>query len=337
VQATGMHSLMMVPVRASGSPVLGIAVFVRNENPLKFNEDDLRLAEELVAQTARHLENARRYSRQRTVALALQRNLLPHHLGGGPGLEIASHYVPADIEEGVGGDWFDVIARSGGSRVALVIGDVVGHGIGAAAAMGRLRTAVRTLDAMDLEPDELFRRLDQVVLSFAEDDLSDTAAVSTTTGATCLLLVYDPATRGAVAASAGHPPPILVSREGAVSFPEIPVGAPIGTGLSTYGCAELEIPEGSLIAMYTDGLVEGRRWMIEAGMDRLAEALAQPGVPLPELVRAAFEAQPTDEFSDRAELQLVPPKDDATLLLARTRAVPADPAGRPGEPTESAV
>jgi GAF domain-containing protein len=322
VLATGMHSLMIAPVRDGGA-MLGIAVFVRNDNPVPFDEDDLALAEELVTYASRRLNEGRSYARERGAALALQRNLLPHHLSGGPAAEVASRYVPADIEEGVGGDWFDVIAMSD-SRIGLVVGDIVGHGITAAAAMGRLRTAVRTLALADPPPDELLTCLDEVVINLAEGD--DPGAAAPTMGATCLFVVYDPNTGRAAAARAGHPPPVIVDPEGAVTFPEIPAGAPLGFGLSSCECSEFDLAEGSLIALFTDGLVEARDWDIDVGMGRLAKALARPGLSLPDLCGAAFEAQPLDGAADQANLQIRPPSDDATLLLARTRIM----AGRPG-------
>lgn len=156
----GTHSLMVVPIRARDE-VLGVAVFMRTENPVPFEEDDLLLAEELVTLAALSLDNARRYARERSAALTLQRDLLPQRLNGGDAVEVASRYLPADMHGGVGGDWFDVIQLSG-ARVALVVGDVVGHGINAAATMGRLRTAVQTLAEMDLPPDELLARLNRV-------------------------------------------------------------------------------------------------------------------------------------------------------------------------------
>lgn len=318
VRATGMHTLMIVPVR-EGDAVLGIAVFVRNENPAPFEREDLQTAEELVAQTARQLNDQRSYSHERHAALALQRNLLPHNVRGGPGLDVASHYAPADMEDGVGGDWFDVIAMSG-SRTALVIGDVVGHGIVAAAAMGRLRTAVRTLAYMAIEPDDLFARVDKAVMSFAEGDESDDATVASITGATCLMVVYDPHTRRAVAASAGHPPLLIVDPDGNAAFIRLPAGAPLGYGLSSYERVEFELAEGSLIVLFTDGLVEERGSDIDTGMNRLAATLARPGLSLRELSEAAFDARP-DDLTDRAGLQLRPPTDDATLLLARTRSI----------------
>lgn len=164
----GLHSLISVPMRARDT-VLGLTTFMRSQNPVPFDEDDVAPARELVARAAVCVDNARRYTREHTAALVLQRSLLPHTLRGGTALDVASSYLPADAKDGVGGDWFDVIPLSG-ARVGLVIGDVVGHGIGAAATMGRLRTAVQTLADMDLPPDELLARLDDLVLRLSEEE-----------------------------------------------------------------------------------------------------------------------------------------------------------------------
>ena len=161
IRKFGIHSVLSVPIRARGV-TLGVAVFLRGRRPEPFEQDDVLLAEELTARAALSLDNARRYTRERTTALALQRSLLPQRLPRQSAVEVASRYLPASAHAGVGGDWFDVIPLSG-ARVALVVGDVVGHGIHASATMGRLRTAVRTLADVDLPPDELLTRLDDLV------------------------------------------------------------------------------------------------------------------------------------------------------------------------------
>jgi PAS domain S-box-containing protein len=322
----GMHSLMVVPIHARGA-VLGVAVFVRTEDPVPFEQDDLLLAEELVTRAALCLDNARRYTRERTAALALQCNLLPHHLTGGSAVEVASRYLPADSHYGAGGDWFDVIPLSG-ARVALVIGDVVGHGINAAATMGRLRTAVHTLADMDLPPDELLAYLDDLVIRLTEEaaDAKDKEGIAAAVlGATCLYAVYDPVTRRCTMARAGHPPPAIVDPHGQVTFPDLPAGTPLGLGLVPFESVEVELPEASLLALYTDGLVETRDQDIDAGMHRLATVLAQPGLPLEDLCSAVVDTLPSPASCD-----------DVTLLLARTRTLgpeqvvswelPSDPA-----------
>ena len=173
LQRFGMHSLMIVPLRARGN-VLGIVTFFRSENPAPFSRVDLFLAEGLAARASLSLDNARRYSRERTAALALQRDLLPHILRSGDAVEVASRYLPADTHGGVGGDWFDVIPMSH-DRVALVVGDVVGHGINAAATMGRLRMVLNTLTNLELPPAEVLARLDELVVGLARDRPEDGA------------------------------------------------------------------------------------------------------------------------------------------------------------------
>lgn len=206
IREFGLHSLISVPMRARDT-VLGLTTFMRSQNPVPFDEDDVAPARELVARAAVCVDNARRYTREHTAALVLQRSLLPQTLRGGTALDVAWSYLPADAKDGVGGDWFDVIPLSG-ARVGLVIGDVVGHGIGAAATMGRLRTAVQTLADMDLPPDELLARLDDLVLRLSEEERAGGPAErggSTVVGATCLYAVYDPTSGCCTMARAGHP------------------------------------------------------------------------------------------------------------------------------------
>ncbi|MFF3660834.1 SpoIIE family protein phosphatase [Streptomyces olivochromogenes] len=309
IREYGIHSLMIVPVIARRA-VLGIAVLIRTEDPVPFHEDDLLLAEELVTRAALSLDNARQYARQQTTALALQRNLLPHCLMGGAAVEVAWRYLPADTEAGVGGDWFDVIPLSG-ARVALVVGDVVGHGINAAATMGRLRTAVRTLADLEMPPDELLSHLDDTFQRLAAEDADAPDEIPTVVGATCLYAVYDPVTRECTMARAGHPPPAIIDPQGKVTFPDIPTGSPLGLGLGVpFEAVELELPEGSLLALYTDGLIEARDDDIDVGMRRLGTALAHPSHSLEDLCTRATETVPAQT-----------PFDDVTLLLVRTRSL----------------
>ncbi|MBA4860886.1 PAS domain-containing protein [Streptomyces sp. PSKA54] len=194
VRDFGVHSVMTVPLSARGT-TLGVAVFVRHRHPDPFQQDDLVLAEELVARAAVCIDNARRYTRERGTTVTLQRSLLPQRLPEQAAVDVASRYLPAGAQPGVGGDWFDVIPLSG-ARVGLVVGDVVGHGIHASATMGRLRTAVRTLADIDLPPDELLTHLDDLVarLSTEAEGTGRPAKEPETgdVGATCLYAVYDP-------------------------------------------------------------------------------------------------------------------------------------------------
>ncbi|MEV0182128.1 SpoIIE family protein phosphatase [Streptomyces sp. NPDC050625] len=322
----GLHSLISVPMRARNT-VLGLTTFARSVNPVSFQPDDVLLARELVARAALCVDNARRYTREHTAALTLQRSLLPQALTGGTALEVASYYLPADATGGVGGDWFDVIPLSG-ARVGLVVGDVVGHGISAAAAMGRLRTAVQTLADMELPPDELLAHLDDLVLRLSEEETSDDAADRSSTtflGATCLYAVYDPVTARLSMARAGHPPPVVVTPDGRVDFPEPPAGPPLGLGGLGFEAGEIELAENSLFGLYTNGLIEGVDHDMESGMARLAEVLARPASDLGALCASGVE-----------QLVAGPQPDDIAFLLARTHTlgpdhvvsweVPVDPA-----------
>ncbi|MEU9763428.1 SpoIIE family protein phosphatase [Streptomyces sp. NPDC047987] len=311
IREFGLHSLIAVPMRARDT-VLGLTTFMRSVNLVPFEPDDVLPARELVARAAMSVDNARRYTREHAAALTLQRSLLPHTLPGGMAVDVASSYLPADAKDGVGGDWFDVIPLSG-ARVALVVGDVVGHGISAAATMGRLRTAVHTLADMDLPPDELLAHLDDLVLRLSDEEPEGAAGGTTVLGATCLYAIYDPVTRRCTMARAGHPPPAVVSPDGRVSFPELPPGPPLGLGGMPFETAETDLPEGSLIALYTNGLIEGRDRDPELGMSRLGAALAQCGLPLDVLCESVVE-----------QLLPVPQPDDVALLLARTHELSAD-------------
>jgi serine phosphatase RsbU (regulator of sigma subunit) len=309
IHENGMHSLMVVPIRAR-RVLLGVALFIRTADPTPFQEVDLLLAEALVSRAAQSLDSARQYARGHTTALTLQRHLLPHHLKGGMAVGVASRYRPADMDNGVGGDWFDVISLPG-ARVALVVGDVVGHGLQAAATMGRLRTAVHTLADMDLPPDELLAHLDDTVQRLAEANTDATDQPPAVVGATCLHVVYEPVSRTCSMARARHPPPAIIDSQGQVTFPDLPSGAPLGIGLGVpFEAVELELPEGSLLALYTDGLIETGDHDIDVGMRRLGSALAQPGRSLEELCTSATEPAPGQA-----------PSDDATLLLVRTHSL----------------
>ncbi|SEN80233.1 PAS domain S-box-containing protein [Actinacidiphila rubida] len=328
----GMHSLIIVPIKASGT-VLGEAVFVRHDNPTPFSRDDLLLIEELVGRAALSLDNARRYRRERSAALALQRELLPRELSGGPGVEVASRYLPSDLHEGVGGDWFDVVPLPD-ARVGLVIGDVVGHGIGAAALMGQLRTVMATLADLDLPPGDVLARLDRRVGLMNEQGSGDDALGRVMT-CTCAYAVYDPVSRECTIASAGHPLPAVAHPGGEVVFPDVPIGPPIGLGTRTYPSANLTLPEGSVIALYTDGLVETRDADIDAGLERLRAALSRSGGGLDDVASRVVNFMTPQAWHDAAP-GLVPgpdpgpgtttDHDDITLLLARTRTLTAEQA-----------
>ncbi|WP_324799006.1 SpoIIE family protein phosphatase [Streptomyces cyaneofuscatus] len=317
--------VLVVPLRVGGS-VLGLITFVRSprpevsDRPLSrgpantFDNGEVALADELAARAAVCIDNARRFTRERSASLALQRQLLPHHVPPQSAVEIAYRYLPSDDVTGVGGDWFDVIPLSG-TRVGLVVGDVVGHGLQAAATMGRLRTSVRAFAQLDMAPDELLTRLDDLVgqpldeRPGTRDGAASDAYDELTTGATCLYAVYDPVSRRCVMARAGHLPPAVVHPDGRVTFPDLPAGPPLGLGGLPFESMEIELPVGSLLALFTDGLVEARDHDIDQGLDALGRVLGDPAASL-------------EELCDRAVSELVPDAttaDDTALLLARTR------------------
>ncbi|WP_055551261.1 SpoIIE family protein phosphatase [Streptomyces sp. NBRC 110028] len=312
----GFHSTMAIPLRARGT-TLGVATFSRHRRPEPFEEDDLLLAEEMTARAAVCIDNARRYTRERNTALTLQRSLLPRILPRSAAVEVASRYLPAGPQAGVGGDWFDVIPLSG-ARVALVVGDVVGHGVQASATMGRLRTAVRTLADVDLAPDELLTHLDDMVnhLSAEAESAQGPAGAGATSGgigATCLYTAYDPVSRVCSIARAGHPPPAVVAPDGSVDLLDLPGGPPLGLGSLPFETVEVELAEGSLLALYTDGLIESRDQDVDRALDTLRSALAQPTESL-------------EATCDIVLSKMLPgrPADDVALLVARTRALDAD-------------
>ncbi|MGA4879554.1 SpoIIE family protein phosphatase [Streptomyces lydicamycinicus] len=360
----GIRSLITAPLQARGV-VLGLANYWRSGASEAFEAEDLAFAEELTARAAVAVDNARRYTREHTTAVTLQRSLLPQTLPEQSALAVAHRYLPAHA--GVGGDWFDVIPLPG-ARVALVVGDVVGHGLHAAATMGRLRTAVHNFSALDLPPDELLNHLDELVTHIDTDEAraaglgtgtgtgagagaggngrldgagtwpggteGDPAPVMPAhlgrtgiTGATCLYAIYDPVTGRVTLATAGHPGPAVIRPAGTVSFPEVPVSPPLGLGSSVpVETTELTLSEGSRLVLYTDGLVENRDRDIATGLELLRTALATGADRSPEeTCTAVLDA-------------MLPahPSDDIALLVARTQLldptrvaeweVPSDPA-----------
>jgi PAS domain S-box-containing protein len=307
VREFGVHSSMSVPILARGT-TLGVAVFRRHRRLDPFGPDDVLLAEEITARAAVCIDNARRYSRERETALALQRSLLPRTLPRTAALQAASRYLPA-ARAGVGGDWFDVIQLSG-LRVAMVVGDVVGHGVQASATMGRLRTAVRTLADIDLAPDELLTHLDDLVLRLSEEQGGEGNPGEV--GATCLYAVYDPVSRRCTLARAGHPPPVLLRPGHLPHLLDLPAGPPLGLGGLPFESAEVTLDEGTVLAMFTDGLITSRHRDPDTGRRLLHEALAAYSDSL-------------DETCDRILHALLPSggaADDVALLLARTQGLP---------------
>ncbi|WP_151475752.1 SpoIIE family protein phosphatase [Streptomyces albicerus] len=322
VREYGIHSTMSVPILARGA-TLGVAVLTRFRRPDPFTADDVLLAEEVTARAAVCIDNARRFSRERETAIALQRSLLPRTLPRTAAVEAASRYLPA-ARAGVGGDWFDVIPLSG-MRVAMVVGDVVGHGVQASATMGRLRTAVRTLADIDLAPDELLTHLDDLVVRLSAEAGSE--GTTGEVGATCLYAVYDPVTRGVTLARAGHPPPVMLPPDGPPEEIDVPPGPPLGLGGLPFESTELRLPEGTVLTLYTDGLIESRDRDLDESRRLLSRALARGSGSLDETCHDILQS-------------LLPPtgaSDDVALLLARTKGLPASQVATWDTPADPAL
>ncbi|MFI9243508.1 SpoIIE family protein phosphatase [Streptomyces sp. NPDC053086] len=320
----GVHSMVAVPLRARGT-TLGVAVCVRMAHPDAYGPDDAAFAEELASRAAVCVDNARRFARERSTALALQHSLLPRGLPRQAAVEVAHRYLPCGSVAGIGGDWFDVIPLSGG-RVALVVGDVVGHGIQSSATMGRLRTAVRTLADVDLPPDELLTHLDDLVTHLAADGSGEEIAEL---GATCLYAVYDPISRRLSLAAAGHPPPAVILPGGTAELVPMTAGPPLGVGGLPFEATEQELPEGSIVALFTDGLIDYRDQDLDGASDELLRAFRAPADSLDALCDNVVKAVLPDQ-----------PCDDVALLLARTRALGADRVATwdvPRDPAQVAV
>ncbi|MFJ3909089.1 SpoIIE family protein phosphatase [Streptomyces vinaceus] len=298
--AAGLHSYLAVPLIARGE-VIGALGLQRTDNPLPFDQDDVLLASELAARAAVCIDNARWYQKQRRAALALQRHLLPHHPTPTPGLEIAYRYQPAEAAGEVGGDWFDVIPLPE-DKTALVVGDVMGSGINAAATMGQLRTAARTLAELDLDPATVLTRLDHTATGLGH------------TMATCVIAVYDPHRGRCRIATAGHLPPVRTSPGRPPELLDLPTGAPLGVGGVPFEATALDLDVGDQLVLYTDGLVETRDQDIDIRLQALTALLHDPSRPLEETCDLLL-----------AELRQPDGRDDVALLVARTRPVAEAP------------
>ncbi|MFE9019861.1 SpoIIE family protein phosphatase [Streptomyces sp. NPDC007808] len=341
-----VQSTLAVPMVAHDT-VVGLAQFARTKGSEPFGDRDRDLAVELAARAAVCIDNARLYRREHERALILQRSLLPPGDPVASGLDIACRYLPGnaspDRPSEVGGDWFDVIELPG-HRTALVVGDVMGRGLRAAVAMGELRSAVRTLALLDLEPAEVLSALDEIARGLGapggvqqatraarrprEADLSEVYL------ATCVYAVYDAVTRRCTFANAGHLPPVLVEPGEAALMLDVPPGMPLGVGGEPFEEVEVELPEGALLALYTDGLVESRDHPLDEGLQAFVGALTDPARPSPEHhpSTTALGADPRPNLEDVCDhvlniLDSHHGEDDIALLMARVQGLPAESVG----------
>ncbi|WP_245700563.1 ATP-binding SpoIIE family protein phosphatase [Streptomyces roseifaciens] len=256
------HRTILAPLRGRRR-VIGAAVFVRRPDRAAFENDDLLVAAQLATHTALGVDKAVLYGREVYIADELQRTMLPDSLPQPTGVRLASRYLPAAETARVGGDWYDAIPLPG-NRVALVVGDVMGHSMTSAAIMGQLRTTAQTLAGLDLPPAEVLHHLDEQAQRLGSDRM-----------ATCMYAVYDPVAHRIVIANAGHPPPILLHRGGRAEVLRVPPGAPIGVGGVDFEAVELDAPAGATLLLYTDGLVESRIRDVWTGIEQLRERLIE--------------------------------------------------------------
>ncbi|WP_459183664.1 SpoIIE family protein phosphatase [Streptomyces sp.] len=305
----GKRAWAFLPLLVSGRPVGGCVISFDRPRGLTGEERALLVAlSGLIAQT---LERARLYDAEHGRAQELQRGLLPRVLPSLPAVTTAARYLPAS-EGMLGGDWYDVIPLSA-DRVALVIGDVMGHGLSEAATMGRLRTAVHTLADLELPPDEVFSHLNDLVSDLGDDFY-----------ATCLYALYDPATGACTFVCAGHPPPAVVDPDGRVRLLDLAADPPLGAATPPFETTEVKLPEGSLLVLYTDGFVESARRDIDSGIAQLAGVLARGPDASPADDRTG-EAGRLDRLCESLAAELLPAQeqtsDDAAVLIARIHAL----------------
>ncbi|WP_425555407.1 SpoIIE family protein phosphatase [Kitasatospora kazusensis] len=318
-----LRSTLVVPLVAR-EQVLGLVQLARAIGSEPFDARDVAIAEELVARAAVCVDNARLYRREHERALILQRSLLPPGNPAATGLEIARRYLPSNNNTEVGGDWFDVIPLPG-SRTALVIGDVMGRGLRAAVAMGQLRTAVRTLAMLDLDPAEVLTQLDEIARGLGGDSGAPGADSTELYLATCVYAVYDAVTQRCVFANAGHLPPVLLSPGEPARMLDVPPGLPLGVGGEPFEEVEVTLPDDAVLGLYTDGLVESRKHQLDEGLRAFRTALSNGSKQLEQLC---------DEVLD----ELIPHhgEDDIALLMAKVQTLPEDAVGDwklPSEPT----
>ena len=316
--ASSKKAWAFLPLIASGRPI-GCCV-ISFARPRSFSEEERTLLTALSGLVAQALERARLYDVEHTRAQGLQNGLLPRALPALPAVSAAARYLPAGRADEVGGDWYDLIPLSG-DRVAMVIGDVMGHGITEAATMGRLRTAVHTLADLDMEPDELLGHLSELVGELGYDYY-----------ATCSYAVFDPVARTCAFSLAGHPPPLIVHPDGTVHSPDLVTNPPLGAADPPFEVGEIRLPEESLIVFCTDGLVESATRDFDQGLVQLRRILARTVGRTSYFSNGsgdrAASTRRIEDLCDHVVSALLPDReqtnDDAALLIAHTRCTRPD-------------
>ncbi len=296
------RSMLVVPLKAR-NVVLGFMILLRHPERVEFNDMDRVTGAELAARAGLVLDNARMYTYQESVAETLQDSMLPQIPPRMAGCDIATRYLPGTLLGRVGGDWFDSV-KLPGARTALVVGDVMGHGLNSAAMMGQLRTAVQTMAALDLPPAQLLRNLDDLAQRLGDTYL-----------ATCLYAVYDPIASELHLANAGHIPPVLVrAADGRSELLDLPTGAPIGVGGVPFESVRVRVEPGDRLVMCTDGLVEVRGEDIGVGLATLCESAAHPAASMDDACDTIIRA-----LNVRGGR-----KDDVALLMTRLNGIEPD-------------
>jgi serine phosphatase RsbU (regulator of sigma subunit) len=298
-------SMMLLPLFAHGGTMLGFFACIRQDGYRRFDAYDMQIGGDFSGRASVFIDNASRYNREHATALTLQRSMLPTGLSAPSSVEVKHRYLPGSKLIEVGGDWYESIALPGG-RVALVVGDVAGHGVRAAVTMGRLRTAIHTLAMLELPPAESLLQLDELMHTLGEREPHF---------ATCAYAVYDAVSGECEVAVAGHLPPLLVRPDGTNEYLDVPPSPPLGVGDGEVEQRLFSVEDGSLFVLYTDGLVENKGRDITEGMDRLRGIFGpgSPDKPLEDLCKATLDGV----YSDQE-------RDDIAVLIARLRRLPAD-------------
>src|SRR5499427_1548798 len=297
-------SMLLLPLLA-GDTMLGFFVGVRRIGFHRFDAYDIEIGMEFASRAALFMDSAQRYSRERATALTLQRSMLPTGLSAPSSVEVMHRYLPGSKLIEVGGDWYESIALPGG-RVALVVGDVAGHGVRAAVTMGRLRTAIHTLAMLELPTAESLQQLDELMHTLGEREPHF---------ATCAFAVYDAVSGDCEVAVAGHLPPLLVHPDGSNELLDVPPAPPLGIGDGEVESRQFKVEDGSLFVLYTDGLVENKGQDISDGLARLRGIFGpgSPTRPLEDLCKATLDGVYADHQ-----------RDDIAVLIARLRRLPEE-------------